>query len=62
MTIRVVVKNEEAVGGRALKVMICQRPRADSQSEQWGGDIKPQESREFYVHAAQHLIVEEKTD
>lgn len=62
MTIRVVVKNEDAAGGRTLKVMICQRPRTGSESEQWGGDIKPQESREFYVHAAQHLLVEEKTD
>jgi hypothetical protein len=61
MTIRVIVKNEEATGGRTLKVMICQRPRSGSQAEQWGGDIGPQESREFHVHAAQHLIVEEKT-
>ena len=59
MTIRVTIKNEEATGGRTLRIIICHRPRGANETEQWGGDVPPQQSREFYVHAAQHLLVEE---
>ncbi len=60
MTIRVTIKNEEATGGRSLRVLICERPRKGSDTENFGGEIPPQQTREFYVHAAQHLVVEER--
>jgi len=59
MTIRVTIKNEEVTGGRTIKVSTVNRRRTGSESEIYGGDIAPGESREYYVHAAQHIIVEE---
>lgn len=60
MTIRVTIKNEEMVGGRTVKVIVGRTPRGKDRTEQWGGDIAPQGEREFHVHMAQHLIIEER--
>ncbi len=60
MTIRVKIENKEGENGRTITVSTVERPRTyPHETVRDKSDVRPGASREFYVHTAQHLIVEE---